>query len=119
MSSAAGYLPAAAVSREGQAGVSGNLCDHNALRGDLVACLTARIYEKDLRRGWCSCTVLVAGFLCSGRKLFFETNKKPLADFLQAAVMPAVGFEPTRVLAQRILSPSRLPVPSRWLVCCY
>ena len=41
----------------------------------LVACLTARIYEKDLRRGWWSCTVLVAGFLCSGRKLFFETNK--------------------------------------------
>ena len=32
--------------------------------------------------------------------------------------MPVVGVEPTRCHHQRILSPSRLPIPTHRLICC-
>lgn len=51
-------------------------------------------------------------FFVFWEEAIFRNKQKPLADFLQAAVMPAVGFEPTRVLAQRILSYSSHSEPN-------
>ena len=38
------------------------------------------------------------------------------ASFYQHILVPVVGLEPTRCRHQRILSPSRLPIPSHWPV---
>ena len=42
----------------------------------------------------------------------FRINKKGTADAIPFLLVPVVGLEPTRCRHQRILSPSRLPIPS-------
>ena len=43
-------------------------------------------------------------------------KKAPNLQKLRAFAMPAVGVEPTRCCHHGILSPARLPVPSRRLI---
>ena len=48
------------------------------------------------------------------------TKEKPqkLCAFWGFISVPVVGVEPTRCHHQRILSPSRLPIPTHRLICC-
>ena len=47
-----------------------------------------------------------------------KKNPKKLCAFWGFISVPVVGVEPTRCHHQRILSPSRLPIPTHRLICC-
>ena len=47
-----------------------------------------------------------------------KKSPKKLCAFWGFISVPVVGVEPTRCHHQRILSPSRLPIPTHRLICC-
>ena len=47
-----------------------------------------------------------------------KKDPKKLCAFWGFISVPVVGVEPTRCHHQRILSPSRLPIPTHRLICC-
>ena len=47
-----------------------------------------------------------------------KKDPKKLCAFWGLISVPVVGVEPTRCHHQRILSPSRLPIPTHRLICC-
>lgn len=75
--------------------------------------------EPDSQHHPCISAAIQAGGENSGREpgfkkkiLRFSIHEKP--EYFQ--LVPVVGLEPTRCRHQRILSPSRLPIPSHWPV---
>ena len=48
---------------------------------------------------------------------FYRNKRTTEQSELCSVVVPVVGLEPTRYRYQRILSPSRLPIPSHRLMC--
>ena len=55
---------------------------------------------------------------CSTPMTMPKKNPKKLCAFWGLISVPVVGVEPTRCHHQRILSPSRLPIPTHRLICC-
>lgn len=56
--------------------------------------------------------------LCSTPVTMPKKDPKKLCAFWGLISVPVVGVEPTRCHHQRILSPSRLPIPTHRLICC-
>ena len=55
---------------------------------------------------------------CSTPVTMPKKDPKKLCAFWGFISVPVVGVEPTRCHHQRILSPSRLPIPTHRLICC-
>lgn len=55
---------------------------------------------------------------CSPPVTMPKKDPKKLCAFWGFISVPVVGVEPTRCHHQRILSPSRLPIPTHRLICC-
>ena len=55
---------------------------------------------------------------CSTPMTMPKKDPKKLCAFWGLISVPVVGVEPTRCHHQRILSPSRLPIPTHRLICC-
>ncbi len=55
---------------------------------------------------------------CSTPVTMPKKDPKKLCAFWGLISVPVVGVEPTRCHHQRILSPSRLPIPTHRLICC-
>lgn len=55
---------------------------------------------------------------CSTPVTMPKKDPKKLCAFWGFTSVPVVGVEPTRCHHQRILSPSRLPIPTHRLICC-
>ena len=55
---------------------------------------------------------------CSTPMTMPKKDPKKLCAFWGFISVPVVGVEPTRCHHQRILSPSRLPIPTHRLICC-
>ena len=55
---------------------------------------------------------------CSTPVTIPKKDPKKLCAFWGFISVPVVGVEPTRCHHQRILSPSRLPIPTHRLICC-
>ena len=55
---------------------------------------------------------------CSTPVTMQKKDPKKLCAFWGVISVPVVGVEPTRCHHQRILSPSRLPIPTHRLICC-
>ena len=55
---------------------------------------------------------------CSTPVTMQKKDPKKLCAFWGFISVPVVGVEPTRCHHQRILSPSRLPIPTHRLTCC-
>ena len=55
---------------------------------------------------------------CSTPVTIPKKDPKKLYAFWGLISVPVVGVEPTRCHHQRILSPSRLPIPTHRLICC-
>ena len=55
---------------------------------------------------------------CSTPVTMQKKDPKKLCAFWGFISVPVVGVEPTRCHHQRILSPSRLPIPTHRLICC-
>ena len=55
---------------------------------------------------------------CSTPVTMPKKDHKKLCAFWGFISVPVVGVEPTRCHHQRILSPSRLPIPTHRLICC-
>ena len=55
---------------------------------------------------------------CSTPVTIPKKDPKKLCAFWGLISVPVVGVEPTRCHHQRILSPSRLPIPTHRLICC-
>lgn len=55
---------------------------------------------------------------CSPPRDHAKKDPKKLCAFWGFISVPVVGVEPTRCHHQRILSPSRLPIPTHRLICC-
>ncbi len=55
---------------------------------------------------------------CSPPVTIPKKDPKKLCAFWGFISVPVVGVEPTRCHHQRILSPSRLPIPTHRLICC-
>lgn len=55
---------------------------------------------------------------CSTPRDHAKKDPKKLCAFWGFISVPVVGVEPTRCHHQRILSPSRLPIPTHRLICC-
>ena len=55
---------------------------------------------------------------CSPPMTMPKKDPKKLCAFWGFISVPVVGVEPTRCHHQRILSPSRLPIPTHRLTCC-
>ena len=55
---------------------------------------------------------------CSPPVTMPKKDPKKLCAFWGLISVPVVGVEPTRCHHQRILSPSRLPIPTHRLICC-
>lgn len=55
---------------------------------------------------------------CSSPVTMPKKDPKKLCAFWGFISVPVVGVEPTRCHHQRILSPSRLPIPTHRLICC-
>ena len=55
---------------------------------------------------------------CSTPVTMPKKYPKKLCAFWGFISVPVVGVEPTRCHHQRILSPSRLPIPTHRLICC-
>ena len=55
---------------------------------------------------------------CSTPMTMQKKTPKSSAPFGGFISVPVVGVEPTRCHHQRILSPSRLPIPTHRLICC-
>ena len=55
---------------------------------------------------------------CSTPVTIPKKDPKKLCTFWGFISVPVVGVEPTRCHHQRILSPSRLPIPTHRLICC-
>ena len=55
---------------------------------------------------------------CSTPVTMQKKDPKKLCAFWGLISVPVVGVEPTRCHHQRILSPSRLPIPTHRLICC-
>ena len=55
---------------------------------------------------------------CSTPVTMPKKDPKRLCAFWGFISVPVVGVEPTRCHHQRILSPSRLPIPTHRLICC-
>ncbi len=55
---------------------------------------------------------------CSTPVTIPKKDPKKLCAFWGFISVPVVGVDPTRCHHQRILSPSRLPIPTHRLICC-
>lgn len=55
---------------------------------------------------------------CSTPVTMPKKDPKKLCAFWGFTSVPVMGVEPTRCHHQRILSPSRLPIPTHRLICC-
>ena len=55
---------------------------------------------------------------CSTPMTMPKKDPKKLCAFWGLISVPVVGVEPTRCHHQRILNPSRLPIPTHRLICC-
>ena len=63
----------------------------------------------------CECFRRAVGSLKGGAALWAAEPKTEGHPFgCPSVLVPVVGLEPTRYRYQRILSPSRLPIPSHW-----
>lgn len=60
----------------------------------------------------------LAALPCSTPVTMPKKDPKKLCAFWGFISVPVVGVEPTRCHHQRILSPSRLPIPTHRLICC-